>query len=367
LRFAQWKRSNLLDSPRSEGVGDSNSEDETRRSKGIARRRRRQGTLEAAAAAAGNSSSRSSSSPEMSGWDGESMSVWDNVENSDDEHLKQAEIWSGSWTTTRSRAQILAKEYEEDTKFRCPGCSYTTDDEWDLYQHITNLNKMTGRDKREAKSKKARQRSWNTICLPPSETKMIQWKNEWARREAQEAREDRGAKATSTTSGGGKKKGKCPNCVYAVTWHATHCCTTCMKDPHAGNHGPKCDQDFRWSMGPGTGPHPPSHLPHGGTRRDLRDSREPNRGDSRERRPGGTTRGGGRTRDHRGLPSMGVLPPGSRNRSPAAGSGEPGTSWRDDSRERGEQGRRRRSRSPVRRPWAGGRVVRGPPQRGGGF
>ena len=64
------------------------------------------------------------------------MSVWDNVESSGDERRKQAEIWSGSWTTTRSRAQILAKEYEEEAKFHCPGCSYSTDDEWDLYQHI---------------------------------------------------------------------------------------------------------------------------------------------------------------------------------------------------------------------------------------
>jgi hypothetical protein len=126
-----------------------------------------------------------------------------------------------------------------------------------------------------------------------------------------------------------------------VTWHATHCCTSCMKDPHAGNHGPKCDCR---EMSSGTGPHPPSYPPRWGARRD-----------SRERHQGVPMRGGGRTRDRRDSRE--------RDLSPAAGSGKPGTSWRDDSRERG----RSRSRGPVRRPWAGGRVVRGPPQRGGGF
>ena len=167
------------------------------------------------------------------------MSVWDNVESSGDERRKQTEIWSGSWATTRSRAQNLAKEYEEKAGFRCPGCNYTNDDEWALYIHITNDNKMTGRDKREGKSKKARLRSWNSICLPPGESKMVQWKNEWERREAREARE---AQEKKKTTGGGTSKGKCPNCEYAVTWHATHCCKSCMKDPHAGNHGPKCDR-----------------------------------------------------------------------------------------------------------------------------
>jgi hypothetical protein len=238
------------------------------------------------------------------------MAVWDNVDTSEDERRKQTELWVGPWATTRSRAQLLAEEYEDKVEFHCPGCNYSTDDEWDLYQHITNDNKMTGRDKREGKSKKARARSWNSICLPPGEIKMVQWRNEWARREAREAQEEK------KTSGGGTRKGKCPNCEYAVTWHATHCCTSCMKDPHAGNHGPLCDGREMSSGTGGKGPHPPYYPPRGGA------GGNESRRDSRERHQVGAdypTRGGRRTHDRRdprarGLPSMGLLPPDYENR-----------------------------------------------------
>ena len=153
---------------------------------------------------------------------------------------------------------------------------------------------------------------------------MVQWKNEWTRREAQE---DRDAKAASTTSGGGTKKGKCPNCEYAVTWHATHCCRSCMKDPHAGNHGPLCDGQEMSTGAGGKGPHPPYYPPverkaRGRGGKGAGESRR----DSRERHQVGAdypTRGTGR-RDPRardpynrgdqgmsgGGPSMGLLPPG---------------------------------------------------------
>jgi hypothetical protein len=201
------------------------------------------------------------------------MAVWDNVDTSEDERRKQTELWVGPWATTRSRAQLLAEEYEDKVEFHCPGCNYSTDDEWDLYQHITNDNKMTGRDKREAQEEKK-------------------------------------------TSGGGTRKGKCPNCEYAVTWHATHCCASCMKDPHAGNHGPLCDGREMSSGTGGKGPHPPYYPPRGGA------GGNESRRDSRERHQVGAdypTRGGRRTHDRRdprarGLPSMGLLPPDYDNR-----------------------------------------------------
>ena len=69
--------------------------------------------------------------------------------------------------------------------------------------------------------------------LPTIETFMRQYREEQARRHALRAEV---AEQQQRTRG----PTKCPNCSYLVTWHPTHCCGACAKNP--GKHGPKCER-----------------------------------------------------------------------------------------------------------------------------
>ena len=238
------------------------------------------------------------------------MSVWDHIDPWDRNQVreKREEIWDGSYVTNRAKAQAEAHGSGYPGMWKCSGCSRTLTDEWAWYCHISAEKKATMVSKK---------RPWSLLCLGPSVEKAREWEQEREQRKQEEKKDSRG----------GTRKGKCPNCEYAVTWHATHCCASCMKDPHAGNHGRLCDGREMSSGTGGKGPHPPYYPPvemkargRGGKGAGGNESRR----DSRERHQVGAdypTRGTGwrdpRARDPYnrgdpragGLPSMGLLPP----------------------------------------------------------
>jgi hypothetical protein len=256
------------------------------------------------------------------------MSVWDDVDpwNRVQVREKREEVWAGSYATNRAKALAEARTSGYPGMWKCSGCSRTLADEWAWFCHISAEKKATMVSKK---------RPWSLLCLGPSVEKTREWEQQQGQERQQQQQQEREQrkKEEKKDSSGGIRKGKCPNCEYAVTWHATHCCASCMKDPHAGNHGPLCDGQEMSTGAGGKGPHPPYYPPvekkargRGGKGAGGNESRR----DSRERHQVGAdypTRGTGR-RDPRardpynrgdqgmsgGGPSMGLLPPDYANR-----------------------------------------------------
>ena len=239
------------------------------------------------------------------------MGVWDDIDPWSRVQVreKREEVWAGSYATNRAKALAEARTSGYPGMWKCSGCSRTFADEWAWFCHISAEKKATMVSKK---------RPWSLLCLGPSVEKTREWEQQQGQERQQQQQQEREQrkKEEKKDSSGGTRKGKCPNCEYAVTWHATHCCASCMKDPHAGNHGPLCDGREMSSGTGGKGPHPPYYPPRGGA------GGNESRRDSRERHQVGAdypTRGGRRTHDRRdprarGLPSMGLLPPDYDNR-----------------------------------------------------